>query len=166
MRLLMQQKVFSWVDRFAVRDSDNRDKYYVEGELFSWGKKLHVYDLFNNEVAFIQQKVFSFLPRFFVFVNGNQVAEIVKEFTFFRPRYSIVGPGWTIEGDFFSHDYRIEENGRNIVTITKEWFTWGDFYSLDIENPRDEIMALAVVLTIDCVMDAQSSSAAINSGSN
>ena len=38
--------------------------------------------------------------------------------------------------------------------------TWGDSYELNITNPQDELVALAVVLTIDCVLAAQSSSAA------
>ena len=37
----------------------------------------------------------------------------------------------------------------------KEWMTWGDSYELDIVNPSDEIVALAVVLTIDCVQEMQ-----------
>ncbi len=163
MKLLMRQKVFSWRDRFSIKDADGNDKYYVEGELFTWGKKLRIYDLNGVEAAFIQQKVFSLLPRFFVFINGNQVAEIIKEFSFFRPRYTIDGLGWEVSGDFFSHDYEIVENGRTVVTINKEWFTWGDFYTLEVDDQRDEILALAVVLAIDCVTDAQndSSSAAM-----
>jgi uncharacterized protein YxjI len=49
------------------------------------------------------------------------------------------------------------------VSISKEWMTWGDSYELSISNPQDEIVALAVVLTIDCVMAAQSSAAASSS---
>ena len=64
MKLYMKQKVFSWNDRFTVKDAWGNDKYFVEGELFSWGKKLHVYDLQNREVAFIKQEVWSFMPRF------------------------------------------------------------------------------------------------------
>ena len=30
--------------------------------------------------------------------------------------------------------------------------TWGDCYELDIVDPADELIALAVVLTIDCVI--------------
>ena len=107
MKLYIKQKVFSWSDRFTVKDIHGEDRYYVEGELFSWGKKLHVYDMAGNEVAFIQQKVFSFLPRYFVYVNGEEIAEIVKEFTFFFPKYSIAGLGWDIEGSFMAHDYQI-----------------------------------------------------------
>ena len=83
MKLYMKQKVFSWKDRFTVWDANGNDRYYVEGELISFGKKLHVYDVQNREVAFIHQKLFSLLPRYFVSVNGVDVAEIVKEFTFF-----------------------------------------------------------------------------------
>ena len=156
MKLYIKQKVFSWSDRFTVKDSYGADRYYVEGELFSWGKKLHVYDMAGNEVAFIQQKVFSFLPRYFVYVNGEEIAEIVKEFTFLLPRYSIEGLGWDIEGSFIAHDYEITQDGRPIVTITKEWMTWGDSYELDITDSRDEIVALAVVLTIDAVTESKS----------
>jgi len=55
-----------------------------------------------------------------------------------------------------AHDYEIIKNGHSIVSIRKEWMTWGDSYELDIANPEDEIVALAVVLTIDCVMEANS----------
>ena len=34
--------------------------------------------------------------------------------------------------------------------------SWGDSYELDIANPADELVALAVVLTIDCVNEANS----------
>ena len=155
MKLYIKQKVFTWGDKFTVKDINGNDRYYVEGEVFSWGKKLHVYDMNGNEAAFIQQKVFSFLPRYFVYVGDEQVAEIVKEFSFLFPRYSIEGLGWDIEGHFMAHDYEIKKAGRSIVTISKEWMTWGDSYELDIADPADEIVALAVVLTIDCVVEAQ-----------
>lgn len=160
MKLYIRQKVFSWADRFNVMDEYGQDKYHVEGEFFSFGKKLHVYNTSGSESAFIQQKLFSFLPRYFVFVQGIQIAEIVKEFTFLHPKYSIDGLGWEIEGDFWAHDYEITQNGLVIVTIHKEWMTWGDCYELDIADERDEITALSVVLAIDCAMAAAAANGA------
>ncbi|MBR5561836.1 MAG: LURP-one-related family protein [Clostridia bacterium] len=160
MKLYIKQKVFSWGAKFTVKDEAGNDRYFVEGEVFSFGRKLHVTDTSGKEVAFIQQKVFSFLPRYFVYVDGKEVAEIVKEFSVLRPRYSIEGLGWEINGDFWSHNYMITRNDNPIVTIRKEWMTWGDSYELDISDPRDEKVALAVVLTIDCVMAAQAQAAA------
>ena len=155
MRLYVNQRVFSWTDRFNVKDSAGNDRYTVEGELFSWGKKLHVYDRKGREVALIQQKVWSFLPRYELYIMGRLTAEIVKEFTFLFPKYSIDGLGWKIDGSFWAHDYEITQNGRSVAVIHKEWMTWGDCYELDIANPEDELTVLAVMLTIDCVIAAQ-----------
>lgn len=165
MRLYIKQKVFSWGDKFTVKDENGFDKYVVEGEIFSWGKKLHVYDMAGYEVAFIKQEVFSWMPRFYVFCGEEQVAEICKEFSLFFPRYRIDGLGWEIEGSFMAHDYQITQGGQEIVSISKEWMTWGDSYELDIADPEDEIVALSVVLAIDCVMES-SSGASVTISSN
>lgn len=159
MKLYIKQKVFSWVDRFTVKDEAGQDKYFIEGEFFSFGKKLHVNDMSGAESAFIQQKVLTFLPRYFVFIDGQEVAEIVKEFTFLHPKYSIEGLGWDITGSFWAHDYEIVQNNRPIVTIHKEWMTWGDCYELNIADPRDELLALSVVLAIDSVMASEAAAA-------
>ena len=159
MKLYIKEKVFTWGDQFTVKDERGNDRYVVEREVFSWGKKLHVYDMTGREVAFIKQEVWSFLPRYYVFCGDRQVAEIKKEFTFFFPKYRIDGLGWEIDGSFMAHEYEITQSGRTIVSISKEWMTWGDSYELNITNPSDEIVALAVVLTIDCVMEAAATAA-------
>lgn len=163
-KLYMKQKVFSLRDRFTVKDESEQDRYYVEGEIFTIGKKLHICDMAGNEVAFVQQKVLTFLPRFFVFVDGVQVAEIVKEFSILRPRYRIEGPGWRVEGDFWAHDYEIvDADAQPIVSVHKVWLAWGDSYELDISRREDEVQALATVLAIDCVLDAAGAAAASSS---
>ena len=159
MKLYIRQKVFSWTDTFTVKDETGQDRYQIEGEFFSFGKKLHVYDMSGAEIALIQQKVFSFLPRYFVVVDGREVAEIVKELTFLHPRYSIEGLGWEVAGDFWAHDYTIARDGRPVAAIHKEWMTWGDCYEVDIADARDEIVALSVVLAIDCARAAEASAA-------
>lgn len=154
MKLYIKEKVFSWNERFSVKDENGWDKYFVEGEFLSLGKKLHLLNVHGEEVAFIQQKLLTLLPRFTVSVAGRQIAEIRKEFTLFFQRYVIDGLGWEVEGSIWEHEYEIRRNGRPIVMISKEWFTWGDSYVLDILDPADELLALAVVLTIDCVAEA------------
>jgi len=158
MKLYIKQKVFSWGDKFTVKDESGRDRYYVEGEVFSFGRKLHVYDMAGSEVAFIKQEVWSWMPRYDVFCKGRQIAQIRREFTFFLPKYSIDGLGWEINGSFMAHDYELTKARRHIVSISKEWMTWGDSYELDISDPQDEIVGMAVVLTIDCVMAAAAAS--------
>ena len=155
MKLLIEQEILTWRDKFTVMDESGNDRYYVKGELFSWGKKLHVTDLSGREVAYVEQQLFTFLPRYAVYAGSVLIGEVVKEFSFFRPRYTVEGADWDVEGDFWDHDYTVFRGGVPVVSIQKEWFTWGDCYTLDVRNPADEIQALALVLAIDCAIAQQ-----------
>lgn len=158
-RLYIKQKVFSWRDRFQVKDENEAICYQVEGEIFSWGHKLHVYDGYGREVAYIQQKVFSWMPTYFIFVGGIQVAKLTRKMTLFRPKYILDGPDWQIEGNFWAHEYGITRAGSLVATLQKAWFTWGDSYALEVMQPGDVLPALCVTLALDCDMaDSQSAS--------
>ena len=153
MKLYIKEQIFTWGDQFSVLDAYGNEKYYVEGEVFTWGKKLHVYDRHHREVAYIEQELLTWMPCYHVYIGGRDVAQVHREFTFFKPKYHVSGPNWEVNGHFFEHDYEITQNGRPVVTIEKEWMTWGDSYELNIANPADELIALAVVITIDCVVE-------------
>lgn len=161
MKLYIKQKVFSWGDKFSVLDENGDSRYYVEGKVFSLAKQLHVKDNFGNEVAFIKQKAFSLLPRFYVYKDEIEVAEIVKQFTFLRQKYSISKLGWQVDGDFGAHNYQLlNSDGSQIAIISKRWLSWGDTYEIEITDLVDEVITLAVVLAIDCVLAANSAAAA------
>ena len=160
MKLYLKQKVFSWRDRFYAKDENGNDKFYVEGEIFSWGKKLHIYNADGTEAAFIRQKIFSWMPRYFVEIGGQVVCEIVKEFTFLKPKYRLEGLPWRMKGDFGAHEYTLNDNERKIMSLSKKWFSWGDSYELNIAEPQDELLCLCVTLAVDCVLEAEAAAAA------
>lgn len=151
MTLYMKQHIFTLGDRFDVWDEAGENRWYVEQELFTWGKTLHIYDTAEREVAGIRREVFRFLPSYCISIGGEEVAQIEKQFTFFHQSYYVDGPDGTVEGDFFAHDYAIYRGERQIASIHRAWLTWGDCYSIEMEDERDELLVLAVVLAIDCV---------------
>lgn len=158
-RLYMKQQVFSLVDKFTVKNEYEEDCYRVHSDFITLGgKKLHIEDASGNEVAMVQQKLLSFRPRFFVYVDGAEVAEIVKRISFFKASYYVDGPGWEVIGSVMDHDYTISDGRYDIVDLHKAWLSWGDSYEIDIADGIDEVMALAVVLAIDCVQADQDSS--------
>ncbi len=166
-KLYMKQKVFSWTDKFTVKDENEQDRYFIEGDfVIIGGKKLHILDTTGNELAMVNQKFLTLVPKFFVSVNGNQVAEIVKKITFLKAKYLIEGPGWEVQGSIMDHDYTIVGNGKEICSLHKAWLSWGDAYELNIADDADEVLVLAVVIAIDCVQAQQeaASSVAANSG--
>jgi uncharacterized protein YxjI len=153
----MKQKVFSWTDRFTVKDELGNDRYFVEGELFSWGHKLHVFNMDNQEVAFIKQEILTFLPKFEVYIGDRLAVVVKKEFTFFVQKYTLEGTDWTVDGDFWDHRYEIGGAAGSVASITKAFFSWGDSYQIDISGGADEVLVLATVLAIDCVIADSSS---------
>lgn len=156
MNLYMKQKVFSWGDKFSIYDESGNEKYYVEGEVFSWGKKLHLHSTNGRELAFIRQQLLTFLPRYDISMDGESAAEVVKEFTFFKHMYTVNGPDWTVQGDFWDHEYEILDGSRLVASVSKEWLTWGDTYQIQIAQEDCEALALAVVLVIDACIEAES----------
>ena len=158
MKLLIKEKAFSWADTFTVKDEQGNDRWLVKGKPFSFGRKLHVMNVYGEEAARIEQELFRFKRRYNVIVSGRQTASVVQEITFFKPRFTVEGPGWDVQGNFWGHEFTVTEGGRTVVSISKEWFTWGDCYVLDIADGTDEMTALAVVLSIDCMAEQSSSS--------
>lgn len=167
MRLYMKQKAFSFKQKTSVFDENGRELYYMEGKIISLGRKMTIFDEQRNELAFIRQKVPALMPKFFIEINGEQVAMISKKFTVLKPKYVIEGMDWEIEGDFFGHDYDIVSGGKIIVGIHKKWLSWGDAFEINIDDSADVITALAVVIAIDAVLDAnQASSSSVSFGSS
>ena len=150
MKLYIKQKVFSWRDRFAIFDETEQSRWFAQGEIFTFGRKLHIYDVFGNEAAFIRQKVLSFLHRYYIEIGGSEF-EFVKEFTFLRPRFTIRNLDWSVDGDFWHHDYMVTSSLGEVMRMSRAWLSWGDFYELDINDPQDELLCLCVALAIDCI---------------
>lgn len=157
-RYYIKQKVFSWNDQFTVKDENGKNIYSVEGALFSFGKKLTVYDVEEVEVLYIEQEIWNFLPTYTLSVQGQEVAQIKKELSFLKPKYTINGPGWHVEGSVWQHRYQMIEGTKVMAEVEKEWFTWGDSYALTVHDEEAALLALGIMIVIDCVIASQESS--------
>lgn len=153
-KLLFKQRFFSWFDSYDIYDENGDTVYVVKGQL-SWGHRLQIYDAFGNPVGRVQERVLTMLPKFEMYVGERLVGEIKKEFTFFRPKFSLDCNGWTVEGNFWEWDYTVYDGDREVMTISKELFNWTDTYSMDIRRPEDALFCLMIVLSIDAVKCSQ-----------
>jgi uncharacterized protein YxjI len=153
MKLYLKQHLFSFGDRFSIYDEAGYDRYFVQGEPISFGKKLHLCEPDGTECIFIRQKAFAFQPTYYLLENDRIITEVRKKFTFFKPSYVVSATGWTVEGDFFDHDYRILDGNRIVATVSKEWFTLGDAYALQVASEDDLLLALATTLVIDACLE-------------
>ena len=58
MKLYIKQSVFTLKEKFAVKNEDGLDVFYVEGSFMRIPKMFKIYDSKQNEVAIIERPMF------------------------------------------------------------------------------------------------------------
>ncbi len=155
MRYNIKEKFLSWGDDFDILDELGRPVFFVDGKALSWGSKLSFQDLAGNELAVIEQKIFSFLPRYRIYRNGALFAEILKEFSWFRKKFTLDVPGpndYEINGSFWDHEYEFIRKGRVVATVSRAVWSWTHCYGVDIQNGEDAVSILSTAIVIDQVL--------------
>ena len=149
MKLLFEQRFFSWFDSYDIYDEDRNVVFVVEGKL-SLGHRFHILDAYRNHIGTVQEEILTFLPRFEMFMNDRLIGTLQRELSLLHPRYDLNYLGWSIEGNFMQWDYTIRDRMGNLVaTISKQLFNLTDTYVIDVVNPVNAIYALMVVVAID-----------------
>ncbi|MFS0863135.1 LURP-one-related/scramblase family protein [Fredinandcohnia sp. 179-A 10B2 NHS] len=161
-QLYIKQKVFSLSGKFTVKDQQEKDIYYVEGSFMKIPKTFSIMNIQREEVALITKKVFSFLPTFYVEVKGRGVVIIKKEMSFLKARYSIEAAGLEVRGNWWDMDFQVLRNGNIVGMVSKEWFTWGDSYKVQIVDEEMETVIISLVVAIDCVKADQAAASSNN----
>jgi len=153
MRYVMKQRLFSLGDKYNVTDAEGKDVYYVEGRLLSFGKNLSFQDMEQRELAHIQQKLLNWGPTYEITHDGELVAVVKKElFTFFHCVFHVDEPGHdalTAEGNFNDHEYVFTRGGRQVASVSKQWFTLADTYGVEVDEQEDPVLILACTVVID-----------------
>lgn len=148
MRLYFKQRFFSWLDSYDIYDEDGNIAFTVEGKL-SWGHCLHINDAEGRHIGTLQEKVLTLLPKFEIYIGDTYMGCIKKEFSFFRPQFTIECNGWEVEGEWLEWDYAIYDGERQVAVISKELFHFTDTYVIDVAEPGDVLGVLLVALAID-----------------
>lgn len=155
MRFILRQKVFSLNSRFAIKDEEERDAYYVEGEFFTIGNKLSFQDTSGRELLYIKQKVFSLITTYEIYKNNQVYATVQKEpFTLFRPRFNIEladGSAINVQGNFIEHEYEFAMGSAKVASVSKQFFSWTDTYGIDVAPEVEHELILACAVVIDMI---------------
>lgn len=157
MRYLMKEKFWGFGDDFAIQDANGNDVFFVDGKAFTLGDKLSFQDMAGNELAFISQKLLSLKKRYDIYRNGNLFAEVLKEWSFFKDKFTVDVPGpndYAVTGSFWDHEYAFERQGRTVAQVSKSYFNWTDTYGIDIVDGAADVTILATAVVIDLVCHA------------
>lgn len=149
MKLLFKQRLFSWFDSYDIYDEAGGTLFTVKGQL-AWGHRLQIYDAGGRPAGMVKEVILSFLPRFELYAGDTYLGCVKKDFTFFKPSFTVDFSGWSVQGDFLEWDYTVySAEGQTIAVVSKEIFNWADTYTIEVANPNNALPALMLVLAID-----------------
>ncbi|MEM9586120.1 MAG: LURP-one-related family protein [Planctomycetota bacterium] len=157
----IKEKMFTLGSQYVIRDADGEPLYHVQGKVFSWGDSLSFQDNAGSELATIEQKLLSWKPRYRIYRSGELYAEVVKEWTWINRKFTLDVPGpndYTIDGDFWNHEYTFRRGGRVVAHVSKAFWSWADTYGVQTIDGEDDQAILVTCIVIDLVCDAERNS--------
>lgn len=116
------------------------------------GHLFHIYNQNNIHIGTLKEQIFRFLPHFTMLENDNKAGEIIKKFSWFRPKFSLTCSDWIVTGNIWEWDYSIINSKNEVIAyISKQLFNFTDTYVLDIKNNYNALRVLMIVLAIDAI---------------
>lgn len=153
----IKQKFWSLGGKFDIKDAFGSPRYQVEGSFLKIPKQFTVTDMSGCEISRITKKVFSFLPTFDVSMVNGQRFQIVKEFTFLKPRYRIDNFNMTVEGNFWEMNFKLYQASQLVAEISQEWFKMTSTYAVTVIDDEYTDMVISLVIAIDTIKENQAS---------
>ena len=159
--LFTSSKVFSLHKRIEITDEYGEVVYRSESKFPSLHDKTEVYDVAGNHVAHIERKLFSLHERHFITMDDGFSFEISNElFHLIRDVTNIVGLGWQLEGNILGLNFELYDGeGQVVAVIAQKMFSIHDKYCIDIYQPENEDIVVAILVTLQhMIRDRESAS--------
>ena len=167
--LFTSTKVFTLHHHIDIVDDDERVVYQANTRFPSIHDKTDITDAEGRQVAHIERKLFTLHQRHFVamadgtqFELSTELLHLVKDIT------NIEGLGWQLRGNVMALNFELyDQDERIIAVISQKMMSMHDKYCVDIYQPGTEPMVVAILITLQhMIQDRQSSSSSFSSSSS
>ncbi len=150
----MRQRMFAIGDDFYITDEQGRRAFKVDGKALRVRSTLKFEDANGRELYKIQERIARVRDSMTIErPDGSAAAKVHNALiTPLRDRWSIDVPGgadMSTKGNIVNHEYRIEQNGAVVATISRRWFRVRDTYGVEIAPGQDDALLLAITVVID-----------------
>lgn len=168
-RLYTSSKVFTLHHRIEVTDENENVVCRAETKFPSIHDKTDIFDANGRHVAYFERKLITLHEVHYVdmdngksFTLSNELLHIIRDVT------NIEGLGWKIEGNFLQLNFTIKDaDGELIALVGQKLISLHDKYALDIYKPEYEEEAVALLITLQhMVNDRESAASAASSSSS
>ena len=165
--LFTTSKVFTLHKDTDITDGQENVLYHSRSKFFSIRDKTDITDRDGNHVAHIERKFFTLHERHFItmadgkyFELSNELWHIVKDVS------NIEGLGWVLRGNIAGLNFQLYDSQENIIAvISQKMFSIHDKYCVDIYQPEEEKIVVAILVTLQHMMKDRENRRAASSSS-
>jgi uncharacterized protein YxjI len=154
-RYRMRQELLSIGDDYWIEDESGERIFRVNGKEIRFRDTWLLEDRRGHEVARIREKKLSIRDTITI-QSGDLEAKVKKALVGIRDRFHVEvehGKDLKAHGNIVEHEYEIERDGHRIAEVSKRWFRVRETYGVEVDDPDDAPLVLAVTVAIDALVD-------------
>jgi uncharacterized protein YxjI len=152
-RFEMREKLISIGDDYWINDDAGQRAFKVNGKAARVRDTWVLEDASGNEVATIRERKLSIRDAIKIEFGGRE-AKVKKALVGLRDRFHVEvehGEDLTVKGNIVDHEYEIERDGDKIAEVSKKWLRARDTYGVEVLDPADAVLVLAVTVAVDAL---------------
>lgn len=149
----MKEKLISIGDDHWIEDDAGARAFKVDGKAARIRDSWVLEDGQGREVASIRERKLSVRDAIKIDIGGNE-ATVERAMLGLPDRFHVDvdhGEDLTVKGNFLDHEYVIERDGDEIAAISKKWLRARDTYGVEVRDPLDVVLVLAVTVAVDAL---------------
>ena len=154
LRFQLRQKMWSIGDDYWIEDDSGAQVFKVDGKALRIRDTWRLEDTTGREVATIREKKLSIRDKIRIEMANGREATVRKAMVGIRDRYHVDvegGDDLKVHGNIVDHEYDIERDGDKIAEISKKWFRVRDTYGVEVRDPTEAVLVLAVTVAVDAM---------------
>jgi len=151
----MRQELLSIGDDYWIEDESGERVFRVDGKEIRFRDTWLLKDRQGREMARIREKKLSIRDAITI-ESGDLEAKVKKALVGVRDRFHVEvehGKDLKAHGNIVEHEYEIERDGHRIAEVSKRWFRVRETYGVEVDDPDDAPLVLAVTVAIDALVD-------------
>jgi uncharacterized protein YxjI len=151
LRFQMRQKLIAVGDDYWIEDGSGAKAFKVDGKALRLRDTWVLEDRAGHEVATIREKKLSIRDKIRIEFPGGGEATVKKALVGIRDRFhvDVSGGDLKVHGNIVDHEYEIERDGHKLAEVSKKWFRVRDTYGVEVRDPQETVLILAVTVAVD-----------------
>ena len=167
--LFTTSKVLTLHKDTDITDDQEKVIYHSRTKFPSLHDKTDITDQAGNHVAHIERKILTLHERHFITMADGRAFQLSNElWHLIRDVSNIEGLGWVLEGNIAGLNFQLYDQSHNIIAvISQKMFSLHDKYCVDIYQPEQEPVVVAILITLQhMIRDREAASSAASSSSD